>query len=54
VQCCRTPAGWAKNYRYAKPGLGKAPWDAWCMQVCDPFGNRLRFSEPFDPGDPRA
>ena len=44
----------AKDYRYDKPGLGKAPWDAWCMEVCDPFGNRLRFSEPFDPDDFRA
>jgi hypothetical protein len=44
----------AKDYRYAKPGLEKAPWDAWVMEVGDPFGNRLRFSEPFKADDPRA
>lgn len=35
-----------KNYRYNKPGLEDAPWDARSMEVSDPFGNRLRFSEP--------
>jgi hypothetical protein len=44
----------AKNYRYYRPGLERAPWNAWCMEVGDPFGNRLRFSEPFDPADSRA
>jgi catechol 2,3-dioxygenase-like lactoylglutathione lyase family enzyme len=44
----------AKDYRYYKPGLEEAEWDAWVMQVADPFGNRLRFSEPFKPDDPRA
>lgn len=43
----------AKNYRYYKPGLEDAPWDAKVMQVADPFGNRLRFSERNEPG-PRA
>ena len=36
----------AKDYRYNKPGLEDAPWDARVMDVSDPFGNRLRFSEP--------
>jgi len=36
----------AKDYRYFKPGLEKAPWDALTMQVTDPFGNRLLFSQP--------
>lgn len=44
----------AKDYRYAKPGLEKAPWEAWIMEVTDPFGNRLRFSEPFKADEPRA
>jgi uncharacterized glyoxalase superfamily protein PhnB len=35
----------AKDYPYYKPGLEDAPWDAKVMQVTDPFGNRLRFSE---------
>ncbi|MGF1629133.1 MAG: glyoxalase superfamily protein [Kiloniellaceae bacterium] len=44
----------AKEYRYNKPGLEDAPWDARVMQVSDPFGNRLRFSEPNAADDPRA
>lgn len=44
----------AKDYRYNKPGLEDAPWDAKVMQVSDPFGNRLRFSEPNAADDPRA
>lgn len=43
-----------KDYRYNKPGLEDAPWDAKVMQASDPFGNRLRFSEPNAPDDPRA
>lgn len=44
----------AKDYRYYKPQVEDVPWDAWMMQVTDPFGNRLRFNEPTDPSDPRA
>lgn len=43
-----------KNYKYYRPGLEEAVWDAQMMQVSDPFGNRLRFSEPNSPDDPRA
>jgi len=43
-----------KNYRYYRPGLEEAPWDAFVMEVADPFGNKLRFSEPKDANDPRA
>jgi uncharacterized glyoxalase superfamily protein PhnB len=35
-----------KNYRYNKPAIQDAPWDARVMELSDPFGNRLRFSEP--------
>ncbi|MEP6750443.1 MAG: glyoxalase superfamily protein [Bacteroidota bacterium] len=34
-----------KDYRYMKPGLEKAPWDALTMEVIDPAGNKLLFSE---------
>lgn len=44
----------AKQYRYNRPGLENAPWDARVMEVNDPFGNRLRFSEPNKADDPRA
>jgi len=35
----------AKDYDYLHPGLGMAPWNAKCMELADPFGNRLRLSE---------
>lgn len=35
----------ARNYPYARPGIEDAPWDARSLEVTDPFGNRLRFSE---------
>jgi catechol 2,3-dioxygenase-like lactoylglutathione lyase family enzyme len=43
-----------KAYRYNRPGLEDAPWDARIMQVHDPFGNRIRFSEPNRADDPRG
>lgn len=42
----------SKGYPYMRPGIEIAPWDAKCMDVIDPFGNRLRFSEALKrPGD---
>lgn len=37
-----------KKYNYLHPGIGLAPWNAKCMEVADPFGNRLRFSESLE------
>jgi uncharacterized glyoxalase superfamily protein PhnB len=37
-----------KNYKYNKPGLEIAPWNALCMTVIDPFGNQLLFSQPVE------
>lgn len=34
-----------KKYEYNAPGLEIAPWKALCMEVIDPFGNKLLFSE---------
>jgi uncharacterized glyoxalase superfamily protein PhnB len=34
-----------KNYKYMRPSLEKMEWNALVMQVLDPFGNKLRFSE---------
>jgi catechol 2,3-dioxygenase-like lactoylglutathione lyase family enzyme len=34
-----------KRYGYNRPGLEMARWNARCMEVVDPFGNRLRFNE---------
>jgi hypothetical protein len=39
----------AKDYRYLRPGLEHAPWNAKCMTVIDPFGNRIRFNEDLPP-----
>ena len=39
----------AKGYRFMRPGIEIAPWNARVMEVADPFGNRLRFNEPVEP-----
>jgi catechol 2,3-dioxygenase-like lactoylglutathione lyase family enzyme len=40
----------AKAYRHARPGIEQQPWGWRDMQIADPFGNRLVFSEPCDAG----
>ncbi len=35
----------AKDYRYNKPGIGETPWNTLCMDVADPFGNKISFNE---------
>lgn len=35
----------AKNYKYNRPGLEEAEWDALTMTVHDPFGNRVLFNQ---------
>jgi catechol 2,3-dioxygenase-like lactoylglutathione lyase family enzyme len=44
----------AKNYKYLHPGLELAPWGAKCMEVIDPFGNRIRFNEDIKSGERKA
>lgn len=34
----------ARHYVYARPGIERLPWGQQ-LQVCDPFGNRIRFCE---------
>lgn len=34
-----------KKYKYNRPCLEKAFYGAWSMEVSDPFGNKLLFSE---------
>ena len=36
-----------RNYGFMRPGIQPAPWNARVMEVIDPFGNRLRFSESY-------
>jgi catechol 2,3-dioxygenase-like lactoylglutathione lyase family enzyme len=38
----------SKGYRFMRPGIEIAPWNARVMEVIDPFGNRLRFNEPIE------
>lgn len=33
------------NYRFNRPGLEDAPWNATTMEVFDPFGNKLMFNQ---------
>ena len=40
----------AKQYKYLRPGVEIAPWNAKCMEVIDPFGNRIRFNEDLPAG----
>jgi catechol 2,3-dioxygenase-like lactoylglutathione lyase family enzyme len=34
-----------KDYRYQRPGIEAAPWNAKLIELTDPFGNRLRMNE---------
>jgi uncharacterized glyoxalase superfamily protein PhnB len=38
----------AKAYKYNRPGLETTFYNAKCVQVTDPFGNRIRFNERID------
>jgi catechol 2,3-dioxygenase-like lactoylglutathione lyase family enzyme len=44
----------AKNYGYLRPGVERTFHNSKCMEVIDPFGNRMRFDESFnrDPEEP--
>jgi uncharacterized glyoxalase superfamily protein PhnB len=35
----------ARDYRYAKPGIEDARWNARVLRVTDPFGNKLTFNQ---------
>ena len=35
-----------KNYKYNKPGYEETFYNCHCVQVIDPFGNRISFNEP--------
>ncbi len=38
----------AKAYRHARPGIVRQPWGWRDMEVTDPFGNRLVFTEAME------
>jgi uncharacterized glyoxalase superfamily protein PhnB len=35
----------AKGYKYLRPGIEQTFYDSKCVEVIDPFGNRIRFNE---------
>ena len=39
----------AKGYPYLRPGVEQTFYGAKCMEVIDPFGNRIRFNEKVEP-----
>jgi uncharacterized glyoxalase superfamily protein PhnB len=39
-----------KGYKYLRPGIEKTFYDALCVEVIDPFGNRIRFNEDLKTG----
>lgn len=39
-----------KGYKYLRPGLETTFYNARCVEVIDPFGNRIRFNEPLEAG----
>lgn len=38
----------AKDYRHARPGITAQPWGWRDMELADPFGNRLVFTEAME------
>jgi uncharacterized glyoxalase superfamily protein PhnB len=38
----------AKNYGFLRPGVEQTFYGARCMEVIDPFGNRIRFNEDLE------
>ena len=38
----------AKGYGYLRPGVERTFYGSKCMEVIDPFGNRLRFDESLE------
>jgi catechol 2,3-dioxygenase-like lactoylglutathione lyase family enzyme len=39
----------SKGYKFLRPGIEKTFYDAMCVEVIDPFGNRIRFNERLRP-----
>ena len=38
-----------KNYKYLRPGIETTFYEARCVEVIDPFGDRIRFKEDLQP-----
>ncbi len=37
-----------KKYAYLRPGIERTGWGSLCMELIDPFGNRLRLDEALE------
>lgn len=42
----------ATGYKNLRPGVETTFYDSKCVEVIDPFGNRIRFNERLKPGHP--
>lgn len=40
-----------KSYKYLRPGIETTFYNARCVEVIDPFGNRIRFNEDLQAGE---
>jgi hypothetical protein len=34
-----------KKYKYNRPGFDETFYGSWCVEVIDPFGNKILFNE---------
>jgi uncharacterized glyoxalase superfamily protein PhnB len=41
----------SKGYKFLRPGIETTFYGARCVEVIDPFGNRIRFNESLKEGD---
>ena len=44
----------SRGYRFVRPGVETTFYNARCMEVTDPFGNRIRFNEELRDGESDA
>jgi hypothetical protein len=43
--CARFMPSYRKAYNYLRPGIVHQDWGEYCLNLTDPFGNRLSFFE---------
>jgi len=44
----------SRGYGYMRPSLEKTFYNSQCIEVTDPFGNRIRFNEEISPDEPSS
>lgn len=40
-----------KKYKYNRPGMKETFYDSWCVELNDPFGNRISLNEKRNPAE---